>query len=611
MVSLQRRMQQNRGRNGPEQRFYSHTWQYLASTSRQQVKLEDWMISPFDVDVGKERGPVGCAGRVCEGTWNRTEVAIKIMRNESGVSANVEMLRQEIDTWMSLRHPNILQFLGANTLDDEPFIFPSLHLNLHARDTCHGDLKGINILVEHSGRALLCDFGLTITKADFTSRTEATTNSVVSGSRNWMAPELLAGGKRRPPTDIYSFGMMLYELYTDEIPLMTLQWVLQYGDFFLLVHKNDVRPEKPDNCPRLTDGVWNLAERSWMKNAKARPTARRQIHDNIKILLMTVPVPPPSNTLAYVDDRSMTIRRAAAPPVKAQQPRLPSPPLPMRWPVDRRHEPFGAPESRSPSPSPSFGRNPFDELPFQPSNPPSPTSFDLGNPFKGLVEGKHESFAPLAFRPSSPSPSVGSNIFYELPFQPSTPPSRMSVDLGNPIEVEQPGMPSLPLLMSEPFDALASRSSPSPSPSDGSNSFDALPFRPPTPASPTSFDQRGNAAVPAQPVPPPALTLADLKQFDPEAEFLRSLACMESRLRNQPPRALVPSQQTMFKQLPLLLVSFALLVLNTAASPAGAEPSCVTCPVFFQDECVALCGAGAPCETIPRTCDVCEQFICL
>ncbi|KAJ7226454.1 kinase-like protein [Mycena rebaudengoi] len=187
---------------------------------------------------------------------------------------------------MTLRHPNILQFFGANTMDDHPFVvmpllpyntrefvrarpdFEPLHIlrdvslgldYLHSRKICHGDLKGINVLVEEFGRALLCDFGLARIKADITSRTRAMSDSVVSGSRNWMAPELLSGSLPRPQSDIYAFGMTLYEVYTGEIPMSTIP----YGDFIELLFKLGVRPDRPeaDECPKMSDGIWDLAER--------------------------------------------------------------------------------------------------------------------------------------------------------------------------------------------------------------------------------------------------------------------------------------------------------------------------------------------------------------
>lgn len=107
---------------------------------------------------GLDHSPQCFSGKVYRGTWNRTEVAIKIVRNVAGVApraevrtvahaptvhANVFLFLFERSfaeksryastlptcpylnapqIWSTLRHPNILQFLGANTLDDQPFI---------------------------------------------------------------------------------------------------------------------------------------------------------------------------------------------------------------------------------------------------------------------------------------------------------------------------------------------------------------------------------------------------------------------------------------------------------------------------------------------------------
>jgi serine/threonine protein kinase len=70
----------------------------------------------------------------------------------------------------------------------------------------------VNILVEESGRALLCDFGLSRIKADATSRTAHIANTMIAGSRNWMAPKLLSGSLPKLPSDINSFGMTLFEV---------------------------------------------------------------------------------------------------------------------------------------------------------------------------------------------------------------------------------------------------------------------------------------------------------------------------------------------------------------------------------------------------------------
>ncbi|KAJ7446300.1 kinase-like domain-containing protein [Mycena latifolia] len=307
MACIQRRLDSQQI-NPSEQKFYSHTLQYLTTMSGQQVKLEDWMIASFDVEYGTEIG-FGGFGKVYRGTWNQTNVAIKVLHTGAGITPSLVLLRKEIDIWLTLRHPNILQFLGANTLDNKPFIvMPYIPNNarqflkqqptfdpayilrdislglqyLHLRKICHGDIKGINILVEDSGRSLLCDFGLSRVKADITARTTQVGNTIMAGSRNWMAPELLTGSLPKLPSDIYAFGMTMYELYTDETPLASVA----HTDFIEVVFRLRVRPTRPhiDDGSKLTDPLWTLAELCWLHDAMARPTAGK-IHDMIRDMI--------------------------------------------------------------------------------------------------------------------------------------------------------------------------------------------------------------------------------------------------------------------------------------------------------------------------------------
>lgn len=73
------------------------------------------------------------------------------------------------------------------------------------------------MLIDDSGKAQLCDFGLSRIKGDATSQMashETQGEGAIIGSRNWMAPEVLLGGIARMPADIYAVGMTIYEART-------------------------------------------------------------------------------------------------------------------------------------------------------------------------------------------------------------------------------------------------------------------------------------------------------------------------------------------------------------------------------------------------------------
>jgi serine/threonine protein kinase len=72
----------------------------------------------------------------------------------------------------------------------------------------------LNVLIDDSTKAVLCDFGLSRIKADTASHTVRADGGSINtvGSRNWMAPEQLTGGRPKKPWDIYAFGMTIFEV---------------------------------------------------------------------------------------------------------------------------------------------------------------------------------------------------------------------------------------------------------------------------------------------------------------------------------------------------------------------------------------------------------------
>ena len=245
-----------------------------------------WYIRPEDITDTEEVLGQGTFGVVTKGFLRGTAVALKhpledrglrgrdLIRQSSDVwleemsdggrpldSPSTHPLKRELATLVRLRHPNIVQTIGATMRNDKMILIMQLMQNntirsllkdksllvgtammslelqwalqvasamsfLHSYPAptgplLHKDLKSSNVLVDDSFNALISDFGLA-TKAmkglwgwlHHSSKR----NFRPQGSQLWMAPEVLNGAHPSPASDVYSFGSFLYELMTRERP---------------------------------------------------------------------------------------------------------------------------------------------------------------------------------------------------------------------------------------------------------------------------------------------------------------------------------------------------------------------------------------------------------
>jgi serine/threonine protein kinase len=104
----------------------------------------------------------------------------------------------------------------------------------------HRDLKSANLLLDESYTTKVCDFGLSRLKAQ--ARRSMTGNC---GTVQWMAPEVLANMSYDEKADVFSFGIILWELLTRECPYDGMTAI----QCALAVLNRDKRPEIPKWCP--------------------------------------------------------------------------------------------------------------------------------------------------------------------------------------------------------------------------------------------------------------------------------------------------------------------------------------------------------------------------
>lgn len=123
----------------------------------------------------------------------------------------------------------------------------------------HRDLKSANLLLDESYTTKVCDFGLSRLKAQARSMTAN------CGTVQWMAPEVLANRRYDEKADVYSFGIIVWELLSRECPYEGMTAI----QCALAVLNRDKRPEIPKWCP---PGLHALIKSCIKKEPSERPS---------------------------------------------------------------------------------------------------------------------------------------------------------------------------------------------------------------------------------------------------------------------------------------------------------------------------------------------------
>ncbi|XP_019197598.1 PREDICTED: serine/threonine-protein kinase EDR1 [Ipomoea nil] len=202
---------------------------------------------PWEDLVLGERIGLGSYGEVYRADWNGTEVAVKKFLDQDFSGAALAEFKREVRIMQRLRHPNVVLFMGAVTrppnlsiiteflprgslyriihrpqsqIDEKRRIKMALDVTmgmncLHTSTPTivHRDLKSPNLLVDNDWNVKVCDFGLSRLKHNTFLSSKST-----AGTPEWMAPEVLRNEPSNEKCDVYSFGVILWELATLRLP---------------------------------------------------------------------------------------------------------------------------------------------------------------------------------------------------------------------------------------------------------------------------------------------------------------------------------------------------------------------------------------------------------
>ena len=235
-------------------------------------------------------------------------VAVKILRGDLADDEKfVRRFQREAISASSLAHPNIVEMYDVGEDDGKYFIVMEfidgktlknlikrrgaltlpevidIMLQLTSAIACahdsyiiHRDIKPQNVMILEDGRVKITDFGIAMAL----NNNELTQTNSVMGSVHYLPPEQASGSGSTIKSDIYSLGILMYELLTGKVPFR--------GDTAVEIAIKQMREPIPSVRkfhPSIPQSVENIILKSCAKNAKNRYDSVAMMHEDIRTCL--------------------------------------------------------------------------------------------------------------------------------------------------------------------------------------------------------------------------------------------------------------------------------------------------------------------------------------
>uniref|UniRef100_A0A7N8X887 non-specific serine/threonine protein kinase n=1 Tax=Mastacembelus armatus TaxID=205130 RepID=A0A7N8X887_9TELE len=275
---------------------------------------DDWEIPEGQITLGQRIGS-GSFGTVFKGKWHG-DVAVKMLNVTAPTPQQLQAFKNEVGVLRKTRHVNILLFMGYTTKPQLAIVtqwcegsslYHHLHIietkfemiklidiarqtaqgmdYLHAKSIIHRDLKSNNIFLHEDLTVKIGDFGLATVKSRWSGSHQF---EQLSGSILWMAPEVIRLQDKNPysfQSDVYAFGIVLYELMSGALPYSNInnrdQIIFMVGRGYLSPDLSKVR----SNCPKA---MKRLMADCLKKKREERPLFP-QILASIELLARSLP----------------------------------------------------------------------------------------------------------------------------------------------------------------------------------------------------------------------------------------------------------------------------------------------------------------------------------
>lgn len=253
----------------------------------------------------------------CIATGNATQIwevrkvgstqslAMKILLPEAFKDSEAKKnLKHEANVGKSLDHPNIMRiqevkftrkhgyyimeyFRGGNVKstirNDRPMVqaktkrimecLTQALAHMHEKKWIHRDIKPENVLITRGGEVRLIDFSLASRAGNPVIHAMARKSSIqIQGTRTYLAPEMIRKEVLTPSVDIYSLGVMLYEMMTGAPPFRTAN-----PQNLLMMHLRDAPAPPTDNDPNITPEAEKLVLKMLAKYPKGRHASMQEV----------------------------------------------------------------------------------------------------------------------------------------------------------------------------------------------------------------------------------------------------------------------------------------------------------------------------------------------
>ncbi|XP_037407899.1 serine/threonine-protein kinase PAK 3-like isoform X2 [Triticum dicoccoides] len=271
-----------------------------ATTNSSDIQIVDYEADCLDYEIlwedlviGEQVGQ-GCCGTVYHALWHGSDVAAKVFSKQEYSEEMINTFRQEVSLMKKLRHPNIILFMGAvlsqqrlcivTELLPRGSLFRLLRTNIGKLDprrrvnmaidiargmnylhnsiptVVHRDLKSPNLLVDKNWNVKVADFGLSRLKLE-----TFLTTKTGKGTPQWMAPEMLRSEPSNEKSDVFSYGVVLWELVTQRIPWDTHNTMQVIGAVGFMDYRLEI--------PRDVDPQWaSMIQSCWDSDPQLRPS---------------------------------------------------------------------------------------------------------------------------------------------------------------------------------------------------------------------------------------------------------------------------------------------------------------------------------------------------